>query len=53
MRNFLAKSLYYVYSEEKIVYQKFNCVYTVQYKICAKIQEFIVYTQYSRNFVQK
>ena len=27
---FLAKSLYYVYSEEKIVYKKFNCVYTVQ-----------------------
>ena len=30
MRNFLAKSLYYVYSAEKIVYKKFNCVYTVQ-----------------------
>ena len=29
MRNFLAKSLYYVYSEEKIVYKIFNCVYVV------------------------
>ena len=36
MRNFLAKSLYYVYSQEKIVYKNL-----------------IVYTQYSRKFVQK
>ena len=36
MRNFLAKSLYSVYTEEKIVYKKF-----------------IVYTQYSRKFIQK
>ena len=35
MKLFLAKSLYYVYSEEKIVHN------------------LIVYTQYSRKFVQK